>query len=561
MTILPKKKAAKDKPDSENPEHPHSGGHPHPLPHGHPSHTHNHGHSLSHPHVHGHYHHSTTGDTRLDKAGRGRTSPTRWGPSTSREEKLHSGSTAAFDFDFESHDSSSNHKRRHRSSPHRTVRKHRGGGHIGHSGSGQNSPPGTSCAFEEEDGYNSEDEHAPPAIPEDKELERLFEENLKEKKRLTIKKMGEDGACLFRAIADQIYGDQEMHSTVRKMCLDYMAKNSEFFSSYVTEDFTAYLNRKRMDHCHGNHLEIQAVAEIFNRPVEVYQYSLEPINTFHGQYQTDNPPIRISYHQNIHYNSLVDPYKPTIGVGLGLPGYQPGLADRTLMEKALKKSENHHLEKAMLEDKMRETDWELTQESIEEQVARESYLQWLKDQEAASKQRAPNCSASATCSSSSDPLGGGGSPEARSSRSPRTRSGQNSPQHPSTLDLAVPCSSSSKSPRCSPKQTSMEATAAGASELGAIGGISFGGFSETSSLMDLPAGMFGLEEDEIMAQVMALSQQEYLDSLKQKASSSSSMTTSSFSSSAPTATITTRDLRLDDLPGCSSSSGDCLSHS
>lgn len=35
----------------------------------------------------------------------------------------------------------------------------------------------------------------------------------------------------------------------------------------------------------------------------------------------------------------------------------------------------------MLEDKMRETDWELTQETIEEQVARESYLQWLRDQE------------------------------------------------------------------------------------------------------------------------------------------------------------------------------------
>ena len=35
----------------------------------------------------------------------------------------------------------------------------------------------------------------------------------------------------------------------------------------------------------------------------------------------------------------------------------------------------------MLEDKLRETDWEVTQETIEEQVARESYLQWLQDQE------------------------------------------------------------------------------------------------------------------------------------------------------------------------------------
>ena len=34
--------------------------------------------------------------------------------------------------------------------------------------------------------------------------------------------MGEDGACLFRAVADQVYGDQEMHGLVRQNCIDYM---------------------------------------------------------------------------------------------------------------------------------------------------------------------------------------------------------------------------------------------------------------------------------------------------------------------------------------------------
>ena len=42
----------------------------------------------------------------------------------------------------------------------------------------------------------------------------------------------------------------------------------------------------------------------------------------------------------------------------------------------------------MLEDKLRETDWEVTQETIEEQVARESYLQWLRDQEKRAKRQA-----------------------------------------------------------------------------------------------------------------------------------------------------------------------------
>lgn len=70
----------------------------------------------------------------------------------------------------------------------------------------------------------------------------------------------------------------------------------------------------------------------------------EPINSFQGTLQTDNEPIRLSYHMGTHYNSLVDPFKATIGVGLGLPGFQPGQADKNLMKEATRLSENVHLE-------------------------------------------------------------------------------------------------------------------------------------------------------------------------------------------------------------------------
>lgn len=174
-----------------------------------------------------------------------------------------------------------------------------------------------------------------------------------------------------------------MHEVVRKHCMDYLVshsdftltcflhcnsfnlsllikgfffqmKNADYFSNYVTEDFTTYINRKRKNNCHGNHIEMQAMAEMYNRPVEVYQYSTgesvwpvttsrpvsivsqsyltppspsatEPINTFHGIHQNNDEPIRVSYHRNIHYNSVVNPNKATIGVGLGLPAFKPGV--------------------------------------------------------------------------------------------------------------------------------------------------------------------------------------------------------------------------------------------
>ena len=39
----------------------------------------------------------------------------------------------------------------------------------------------------------------------------------------------------------------------------------------------------------------------------------------------------------------------------------------------------------MLQDKLRATDWEATYEAMEEAVARESYLEWLKENEQRSR--------------------------------------------------------------------------------------------------------------------------------------------------------------------------------
>merc|ERR1712124_155956 len=190
-----------------------------------------------------------------------------------------------------------------------------------------------SVSKDDEDGYNSMDEHQESvkedtlpsktmsSVEENVRKEAIFESMLRETKGFVINRMSSDGACMFRAVADQIYGDQDMHSVVRQHCMDYMVKNEEFFSKYITENFTSYISRKRFDHTFGNHVELHALSEMYNRNVEVYQYSCDPINTFSSRSQTDDvyPPIRLSYHANIHYNSIVDPINPSVGIGLGLP--------------------------------------------------------------------------------------------------------------------------------------------------------------------------------------------------------------------------------------------------
>jgi OTU domain-containing protein 5 len=56
----------------------------------------------------------------------------------------------------------------------------------------------------------------------------------------------------------------------------------------------------------------------------------------------------LSYQRGSHYNSIVDPYKATVGVGLGLPSYTPGLAENNLMKEAVSQSEHFQVEQVCL---------------------------------------------------------------------------------------------------------------------------------------------------------------------------------------------------------------------
>lgn len=91
----------------------------------------------------------------------------------------------------------------------------------------------------------------------------------------------------------------------------------------------------------------------------------KPINIFQSDYKTSDTPIRLSYHDGNHYNAVVDPLLPTAGLGLGLPGLQPGLADKMQLGKA--KAESDQLADQMdLKKVLEESNDDLLQRAIKE---------------------------------------------------------------------------------------------------------------------------------------------------------------------------------------------------
>lgn len=217
---------------------------------------------------------------------------------------------------------------------------------------------------------------------------------------LDVTQVDGDGNCLFRAVSLQVYGDAGMHTEVRCQCLSFMEREVEHYRDFViitnvdfdTNDYIDdegekkytsmknqlyfdYCTRKRQDGVHGNHAEIQAMSELYNRSIEVYVPSngVTPINIFQSGYVRGgtslkdgcDAPIRLCYTDGNHYDAVIDPMLPTAGLGLGLPGLQPGLADRMQLDEAKRVSTE-----TALEEKMRVA-LEESKRSIKEQEERE----------------------------------------------------------------------------------------------------------------------------------------------------------------------------------------------
>jgi len=166
-----------------------------------------------------------------------------------------------------------------------------------------------------------------------------FKEELK-KIQMKIVDIKEDGNCLYRSISHQIYGNEDYYKIIKKFCMEYLDIEKEFFGQFINGGigkFSEYLELKRKDGnflfiflliflfflivVWGDDIEIQAISELYDRPIEIYAYSIEPLKTFHenkdfnrlGNKNENNNnnfgkkygKINISYHGNCHYNSLI----------------------------------------------------------------------------------------------------------------------------------------------------------------------------------------------------------------------------------------------------------------
>lgn len=96
-----------------------------------------------------------------------------------------------------------------------------------------------------------------------------------------------------------------MHKLIRAKCMQYISVERDYFKNFIDggEDYIdEYIARKSVLGCWGDDIEIQAMTEIYDIPMEIYAYDNRPMKTFHEAspeemaLKASKIPFRLSYH-------------------------------------------------------------------------------------------------------------------------------------------------------------------------------------------------------------------------------------------------------------------------
>ena len=122
---------------------------------------------------------------------------------------------------------------------------------------------------------------------------------------LKEKKVKGDGNCQFRSLADQLFGTMERHEEVRRMAIHQLKTESDLYKPYVPEDFDQYVRTMSKDGEWGDHVTLQAVADLYGRKICVlssyktnFIIDIKPQKTLHSRV------LWLSFWAEVHYNSL-----------------------------------------------------------------------------------------------------------------------------------------------------------------------------------------------------------------------------------------------------------------
>ncbi|XVF17652.1 hypothetical protein REPUB_Repub10bG0141500 [Reevesia pubescens] len=122
---------------------------------------------------------------------------------------------------------------------------------------------------------------------------------------LKIIQVTADGNCFFRALADQLEGDEEEHGKYRSMVVQYIVKNREMFEPFIEDEvpFDEYCQSMEKDGTWAGHMELQAASLVTRRNICIHR-NMSPRWYIKNFDDCGARMIHLSYHDEEHYNNV-----------------------------------------------------------------------------------------------------------------------------------------------------------------------------------------------------------------------------------------------------------------
>ena len=142
---------------------------------------------------------------------------------------------------------------------------------------------------------------------------------------LQLRDVTGDGNCCFRALSDQMIGNESQHLDFRKRVCQYMKQNRDEFEPFIAaliddEDendakakktskkldaFENYIKNLEIPGTYADNASLVAFARLYNLNINIYQLEL-PIWTINGIKNVNKRcrQLHLSYHNGEHYSSI-----------------------------------------------------------------------------------------------------------------------------------------------------------------------------------------------------------------------------------------------------------------
>ncbi|CAA0832801.1 SEC-C motif-containing protein / OTU-like cysteine protease family protein [Striga hermonthica] len=122
---------------------------------------------------------------------------------------------------------------------------------------------------------------------------------------LKIIQVTADGNCFFRALADQLDGDEDEHEKYRNMVVQFIKNNREQFEPFVEDEvpFEEYCRSMGEDGTWAGHVELQAASLVTHSNICIHR-NMSPRWYIRNFDKLEARMIHLSYHDGEHYNSV-----------------------------------------------------------------------------------------------------------------------------------------------------------------------------------------------------------------------------------------------------------------